>query len=104
MMLHLPARRIFACTELIDPLIAAHKGHIVKTTGDGLLLSFPSVVEAVIEFRIGINIGDVIVERTYSAMASTSRHDWSRLRRQVASACLRMRTGRYGASSKFPSP
>ena len=71
--------------ELIDPLIAAHKGHIVKTTGDGLLLRFPSVVEAVscavamqggmakrnqdipagdrIEFRIGINIGDVIVEK-----------------------------------------
>jgi adenylate cyclase len=72
-------------TELIDPLIAAYKGHIVKTTGDGLLLSFPSVVEAVssalaiqsgmakrnrdiapdkrIEFRIGVNIGDVIVEK-----------------------------------------
>ena len=33
--------------ELIDPLIAAHKGHIVKTTGDGLLLTFPSIVEAV---------------------------------------------------------
>ncbi len=71
--------------ELIDPLISAHKGHIVKTTGDGLLLSFPSVVEAVscavavqsgmakrnesipvnrrIEFRIGVNIGDVIVEK-----------------------------------------
>ena len=71
--------------ELIDPLIAAHKGEIVKTTGDGLLLAFPSVVEAVscavavqsgmakrnraipadhrIEFRIGINIGDVIVEK-----------------------------------------
>src|SRR6266446_10067312 len=70
---------------LIDPLIADHKGHIVKTTGDGLLLSFPSIVEAVscavamqsgmarrnknvaadvrIEFRIGINIGDVIVEK-----------------------------------------
>jgi class 3 adenylate cyclase/TolB-like protein/Tfp pilus assembly protein PilF len=69
---------------LIDPLIAAHKGHIVKTTGDGLLLSFPSIVEAVscavamqsgmarrnkniaadlrIEFRIGVNLGDVIVE------------------------------------------
>jgi TolB-like protein/class 3 adenylate cyclase/Tfp pilus assembly protein PilF len=71
--------------ELIDPLVAAHKGHIVKTTGDGLLLRFPSVVEAVscavtmqggmaernqhipaddrIEFRIGVNIGDVIVEK-----------------------------------------
>jgi class 3 adenylate cyclase len=72
-------------TELIDPLIAAYKGYIVKTTGDGLLLSFPSVVEALscavamqggmakrnrdiaadrrIEFRIGVNIGDVIVEK-----------------------------------------
>ena len=71
--------------KLIDPLIAAHKGQIVKTTGDGLLLRFPSVVEAVacavamqsgmakrnidiptgsrIEFRIGVNIGDVIVEK-----------------------------------------
>jgi adenylate cyclase len=71
--------------ELIDPLVAAHKGQIVKTTGDGLLLSFPSVVEAVscaiavqsgmakrnagipaerrIEFRIGVNIGDIIVEK-----------------------------------------
>jgi TolB-like protein/Tfp pilus assembly protein PilF len=71
--------------KLIDPLIAAHKGHIVKTTGDGLLLRFPSVVEAVacavamqsgmakrnqnipagdrLEFRIGVNIGDVIVDK-----------------------------------------
>lgn len=70
--------------ELIDPLIDEHRGHIVKTTGDGLLLEFPSVVQAVacavavqrgmaarnsavaadkrIEFRVGINIGDVIVE------------------------------------------
>src|SRR5262249_62204333 len=72
-------------TELIDPLVAAHNGEIVKTIGDGLLLSFPSIVEAVscavamqsgmarrnknivadlrIEFRIGINLGDVIVEK-----------------------------------------
>ncbi|MBR1278801.1 adenylate cyclase [Bradyrhizobium sp. AUGA SZCCT0283] len=71
--------------ELMDPLIAAHKGHIVKTTGDGLLLRFPSIVEAVscavamqsgmakrnrdisagnrIEFRIGVHIGDVIVDK-----------------------------------------
>src|ERR1700687_4249373 len=70
--------------ELIDPKVVEHKGRIVKTTGDGLLIEFPSVVEAVacalsvqqgmalhnaatrqdqrIEFRIGINSGDVIVE------------------------------------------
>src|SRR5215471_7279455 len=70
--------------ELIDPQIVEHKGRIVKTTGDGMLIEFPSVVEAVacavavqremaernapitpeerIEFRVGINLGDVIVE------------------------------------------
>jgi TolB-like protein/class 3 adenylate cyclase len=70
--------------ELIDPKIAEHKGRIVKTTGDGMLVEFPSVVDAVrcavevqqamperntsvatdnrIELRIGINLGDVIVE------------------------------------------
>jgi len=70
--------------ELLDPKIAEHHGRIVKTTGDGLLVEFASVVDAVrcavavqqamperntgvgaesrIEFRIGINLGDVIVE------------------------------------------
>jgi adenylate cyclase len=70
--------------ELVDPKIAEHKGRIVKTTGDGLLVEFASVVDAVrcavevqqampgrntgigtdsrIELRIGINLGDVIVE------------------------------------------
>src|SRR5579863_3608132 len=70
--------------ELIDPKIAEHRGRIVKTTGDGILIEFPSVVVAVrcaievqqgmmernaqipednrIEFRIGINLGDVMVE------------------------------------------
>jgi adenylate cyclase len=33
--------------ELVDPKIAAHQGRIVKTTGDGLLVEFSSVVEAV---------------------------------------------------------
>jgi adenylate cyclase len=33
--------------ELIDPEIAEHKGRVVKTTGDGILIEFPSVVEAV---------------------------------------------------------
>ncbi len=70
--------------ELIDPKIAEHRGRIVKTTGDGMLLEFPSVGDAVhfaIEvqeamtqrnadvaadrrmlFRVGINLGDVIVD------------------------------------------
>ncbi len=70
--------------ELIDPSVAEHKGRVVKTTGDGIPIEFPSVVEAVacavavqqgmaarnadipqeqrIEFRVGINSGDVIVE------------------------------------------
>jgi len=70
--------------ELLDPKIAEHHGRVVKTTGDGLLVEFASVVDAVrcavavqqamperdtgigadsrIELRIGINLGDVIVE------------------------------------------
>ena len=70
--------------ELIDPSIAEHNGRIVKTTGDGLLLEFPSVVDAVrcavdvqrgmaarneglgadrrLDFRIGINVGDIIID------------------------------------------
>ena len=68
--------------ELLDPTIAAHNGRLVKTTGDGLLVEFSSVVDALrcatevqagqrnaptpadqrIEFRIGINVGDIVVE------------------------------------------
>jgi adenylate cyclase len=69
---------------LIDPAIAEHRGRLVKTTGDGLLVEFQSVVDAVrcaiawqdeigernareptesrVEFRIGINVGDVIID------------------------------------------
>ena len=70
--------------ELIDPKNKQYRGRVVKTTGDGILIEFPSVVDAVscaievqqgmrernadvpteerIEFRIGINLGDVIIE------------------------------------------
>src|SRR5260370_26954601 len=71
-------------SELIDGKIAEHQGRVVKLTGDGLLLEFPSVVNAVrcaaeiqrgmrdrnanvpqekrIEFRNGVTLGDVIVQ------------------------------------------
>jgi TolB-like protein len=70
--------------ELIEPRIAADGGRIVKAMGDGILVEFPSVVDAVrnalaiqnamrqrnaetpaeirIEFRVGVNVGDVIIE------------------------------------------
>jgi len=69
---------------LIDPKIEEHRGRIVKTTGDGLLVEFASVVDAVrcavdvqrgmlarnadiandkrIDFRIGVNVGDIIID------------------------------------------
>ncbi len=71
--------------SLVDPKIAEHRGRVVKNTGDGLLAEFSSVVDAVrcavdvqrgmvernvpvpeekrIEFRIGVNVGDIIIDR-----------------------------------------
>src|SRR3954452_20199639 len=71
--------------DLIEPTIADHKGRIVKTTGDGMLVEFASVVDAVrcavavqrttaarevaqpedrrIAFRVGVNLGDIVVDR-----------------------------------------
>jgi len=70
--------------EIIDPLIDTHGGRIVKTTGDGLLLEFPSVVDAMrcvlkvqtamaakvadvpedqrLAFRMGLHVGDIIID------------------------------------------
>jgi adenylate cyclase len=71
-------------SDLIDPTIALHHGRVVKRTGDGVLIEFRSVVDAVrcaiemqngmvernaglpperrIEFRVGIHLGDVVEE------------------------------------------
>ena len=71
-------------SDLIDPEVTAHRGRIVKLMGDGILVEFPSVVAAVecavaiqqgmadrnrgtsadgrVEFRIGVNLGEVVVE------------------------------------------
>ena len=73
-----------ARAEIVDGRIATHQGRLVKLTGDGMLVEFPSVVNAVacaaevqramrkrnaavplgrrIEFRIGVSLGDVMVE------------------------------------------
>ena len=70
--------------ELVNPKIAEHRGRVVKNTGDGFLAEFPSVVDTVrcavevqrgmaerepevpeerqIRFRIGIHLGDVLIE------------------------------------------
>jgi TolB-like protein/class 3 adenylate cyclase/Tfp pilus assembly protein PilF len=70
--------------DLIDPKISEYRGRIVKTTGDGILIEFPSVVDAVrcaidvqramadrnagepsgqrIQFRVGVNLGDIIID------------------------------------------
>ena len=77
---HLKAAR----KSVVDPTIAAHRGRIVKTSGDGMLVEFASVVDAArcaievqrgmveqnatvpqakrIEFRVGIHVGDIIVD------------------------------------------
>ena len=48
--------------ELIDPTIAQHKGRIVKTTGDGILVEFPSVVDAV---RNAVEVQRALAELIY---------------------------------------
>jgi adenylate cyclase len=97
-------------SDLIDPTIALHRGRIVKRTGDGSIIEFRSVVDAVrcaievqsgmvdrnaglpperrIEFRIGIHVGDVVEETDgdLMGMGSTSRRGWRGSRSPAASA------------------
>ena len=83
--------------ELSDPKIKEHRGRIVKTTGDGLLIEFASVVDAVrcavevqremadrhgdmpsdrrIEFRMGINLGAIIKDGRDIGSGAKSQHE-----------------------------
>jgi adenylate cyclase len=87
--------------ELIDPKITEHRGHIVKTTGDGMLVEFVSVVDAVrcavdiqrgmaerntdvpaascVQLRIGINVGDIISDNNDIYGDGVNVPGWRRL-------------------------
>ena len=87
--------------ELIYPKIAEHGGRIVKTMGDGLMLEFPSVVNATqcvieiqqgmagrnqgivedkcITFRVGVNLGDIIIDGEDTMPRATRRADERRV-------------------------
>src|SRR5260221_4654433 len=111
--------------DLFDPVIAEHRGRIVKTTGDGLLVEFASVVDAVrcalrvqqgmailntdvrsdrrIEFRVGINLGDVVVDGDdLLGDGSISRRGWNSWRSRAPSASPRTRTATSEPRSKSP--
>ena len=114
--------------DLFDRKIAEHRGRIVHTSGDGLLVEFSSVVDALrgatevqagssernaevpsdlqIQWRIGINVGDVVVEDgDIFGEASTSRPGSRLLPRPVASAsrpvCRKTPLGRWISPSKI---
>jgi adenylate cyclase len=112
--------------ELIDPKIAEHKGRIVKRTGDGLLVEFASVVDALrcatelqaamternatvpadsrIEFRVGIHMGDIVVEDgDILVTGSISPHGSKAWRRREVSVCRRASKRMQPASSISPS-
>jgi class 3 adenylate cyclase len=94
--------------EAATPIVHSFGGRLVKTMGDGVLLEFPSVVAAVecaiaiqkmmaernaeipggkhILYRIGVNIGDILMARTSSATVSTSLRDWRASPNPAASA------------------
>src|ERR1700681_4109899 len=104
-------------SDLIDPTIAVHNGRVFKRTGDGILIEFRSVVDAVrcaievqngmvernaglppdrrIEFRVGIHLGDVVEESDGDLMGS---------RRAARSVSLRTPIARSRLDSTWWSP
>jgi len=110
---------------LFDPKITDHRGRIVKNTGDGALVEFASVVDAVrcadeiqrsmaeqntdvpqgkrIEFRIGIHVGDIIITTTSLVTGSILRCVSKGSQNRVVSVFPTTFTGRFGARSISPS-
>ena len=113
--------------EVMDPRIAAHRGRTVKTTGDGLLLEFASVVDALrcaaemqtalaegnaalpserrIEFRVGIHQGDIVsttaISSATESMLPHGSKAWpSRVASASRSACRRMQRAASTSPSK----
>jgi adenylate cyclase len=107
--------------DLVDPKINEHYGRIVKTTGDGLLAEFSSVIDALrcaievqagmternaavpsdrrIEWRIGINVGDIVEAATSSATASSARlNPWPN---RAVSVSARVQEDAAGKSISF---
>ena len=114
-------------SDLIDPTIAIHRGRVVKRTGDGALVEFRSVVDAVrcaveiqnamiernagveadrrIEFRIGVHLGDVVEEADGDLMvtASISQRASKASRSPERLPCPRTLIARCGRGSIFKS-
>jgi len=106
--------------DLIDPAIDAHRGRIVKRTGDGNIIEFRSVVDAVrcaiemqkgmvernvglpperrIEFRIGVHLGDVVEEADGDLMG------WKASPSRAPSVCPRTPIARSKGDSMLRSP
>jgi adenylate cyclase len=109
--------------DVIDPTVASQNGRVFKRTGDGALVEFRSVVEAVrctvaiqnamierdvgasadqrVDFRMGIHLGDVVEEATAVswATASISRRDWRGSPNPARSAYPRTPIGRSNLGS-----
>ena len=123
---------------LVDPKVAEHRGRVVKNTGDGMLAEFSSVVDAMrcaldvqhgmaernaevpdekrIEFRMGINVGDIIIDRgdifgdgvnvaaRLEGLAKPGGIRPSRCRGTVGSRHLRCRGAAAGPGCGPPAP
>src|SRR5262249_13901462 len=99
--------------ELINPAVSLHRGRIVKTTGDGILIEFPSVVDAVrcaLDVQRGMDGRNADLpadQRIEFRVGSMSATWWSRARTcsgMVSTSRLALKESRKPAASAFPRP